>query len=56
MTVYRNSPESEFWRGVDESAAEVAKWPDWLIDMPRTQAEPDEVLDSASETNQPSRT
>ena len=56
MTVYRNNPESEFWRGVDKSAAEVSKWPDWMIDRPRSKAEPYEVLDSPREANQPSRT
>lgn len=36
MTVYRSSREEsrEFWRGVDEAVAEVATWPEWMIDHP----------------------
>lgn len=40
MSVYRSSSEKsrKFWAGVDKSAAEVADWPDWKIDRPRTYA------------------
>jgi len=39
MSVYRNPSEKsrKFWEGVDQSAAEVANWPDWKIDQPRAQ-------------------
>ena len=43
MSVYRNSSDEsrKFWEGVDQSAAEVANWPDWKIDHPRAQCDGD---------------
>ena len=36
MSVRRSNSEQSrvFWEGVDRSAAEVAKWPEWKIDRP----------------------
>jgi hypothetical protein len=53
MSVYRSNSERsrKFWEGVDQSAAEVATWPDWKIDRPRELGDDDAECRTNEEAN-----